>query len=228
MIIDAWAQHPTLRQLQDPIFASLRRWTKAPAPTAEMPVAQTLAAMDAAGVSRALICAWAAPYRWMITNDEVAGFGPLQRYLDDPDVEELWINEPSRIFVARRGRSELTPLVLTDRDVRHGGAGVVVVLDGGPDTDERVCVAGADGEPPGGDQGAVIGQHGPGAEPAVPAERVRRVDLLAVDPDVRLIPAGYVAVDAAAAGDGERGLAGQPRPGEPPGGRRGHRRPRRP
>lgn len=74
MIIDAWAQHPTLRQLQDPIFVSLRRWTRAPAPTAEMPVSQTLAAMDAAGVSRALICAWAAPYRWMITNDEVAGF----------------------------------------------------------------------------------------------------------------------------------------------------------
>ncbi len=27
MIIDAWAQHPTLRHLQDPMFASLRRWT---------------------------------------------------------------------------------------------------------------------------------------------------------------------------------------------------------
>ena len=24
----------------------------------------------------------------------VAGFGPLQRYLDDPSVEEIWINEP--------------------------------------------------------------------------------------------------------------------------------------
>src|SRR3989337_2692548 len=27
----------------------------------------------------------------------VAGFGPLQRYLDDPEVEEVWINEPSRV-----------------------------------------------------------------------------------------------------------------------------------
>src|SRR5688500_13783614 len=40
--------------------------------------------------------------------DAVAGFGPLQRYLDDPDVEEIWINEPSRVFVARAGVPELT------------------------------------------------------------------------------------------------------------------------
>ena len=48
----------------------------------------------------------------------VAGYGPLQRYFDDPFVEELWINAPGRVFVARQGRSELTPLVLTDREVR--------------------------------------------------------------------------------------------------------------
>lgn len=34
MIIDAWAQHPTLRQMQDPMFDSLRRWTRTAAPTA--------------------------------------------------------------------------------------------------------------------------------------------------------------------------------------------------
>jgi len=45
--------------------------------------------------------------------DSVAGFGPLQRWLDDPEVEEIWINEPGRVFVARRGRSELTTTVLT-------------------------------------------------------------------------------------------------------------------
>src|SRR4051812_16949422 len=44
--------------------------------------------------------------------DAVAGFGPLQPYLDDPSVEEIWINEPGRVFVARRGRSELTTLIL--------------------------------------------------------------------------------------------------------------------
>mgnify|MGYP002360188025 FL=1 len=27
--------------------------------------------------------------------DGVVGFGPLQRYLDEPQVEEIWINQPS-------------------------------------------------------------------------------------------------------------------------------------
>ncbi|MFC8683303.1 CpaF family protein [Microbacterium ureisolvens] len=48
----------------------------------------------------------------------VAGFGPLQAYLDDPTVEELWINAPDRIFVARGGVAERTPLTLTDTAVR--------------------------------------------------------------------------------------------------------------
>ncbi|WP_101523806.1 CpaF family protein [Nocardioides houyundeii] len=47
----------------------------------------------------------------------VAGFGPLQQFLDDPDVEEIWINDPSRVFVARHGRHELTNLVLTRTQV---------------------------------------------------------------------------------------------------------------
>ncbi len=50
--------------------------------------------------------------------DAVAGFGPLQRHLDDPTVEEIWINEPGRVFVARRGRSELTTTILTESQVR--------------------------------------------------------------------------------------------------------------
>lgn len=44
--------------------------------------------------------------------DSVAGLGPLQRYLDDPTVEEIWVNEPGRVFVARAGRSELTTTIL--------------------------------------------------------------------------------------------------------------------
>ena len=44
--------------------------------------------------------------------DAVAGFGPLQPFLDDPTVEEIWINEPGRVFVARNGRSELTTVIL--------------------------------------------------------------------------------------------------------------------
>jgi pilus assembly protein CpaF len=49
--------------------------------------------------------------------DSVAGFGPLQPYLDDPSIEEIWINEPGRVFVARRGLSELTTLILTAAEV---------------------------------------------------------------------------------------------------------------
>ncbi len=74
MIIDAWAQHPTLRHLQDPIFSSLLRWTKSEAPTEELPVSATIAAMDAASVNRSLISAWMAPGRNMISNDEVHRF----------------------------------------------------------------------------------------------------------------------------------------------------------
>ena len=47
----------------------------------------------------------------------VAGFGPLQPLLDDPAVEEVWINDPSRVFVARHGRHELTNLVLSAEQV---------------------------------------------------------------------------------------------------------------
>ena len=50
--------------------------------------------------------------------DAVAGFGPLQRHLDDPTIEEIWINEPGRVFVAKRGRSELTNTILTTAQVR--------------------------------------------------------------------------------------------------------------
>jgi pilus assembly protein CpaF len=55
---------------------------------------------DPAQVSRAVL-------------DAVAGFGPLQPFLDDRTIEEIWINEPGRVFVARRGRSELTTLILS-------------------------------------------------------------------------------------------------------------------
>jgi pilus assembly protein CpaF len=49
--------------------------------------------------------------------DEVAGFGQLQQFFDDPTIEEIWINEPGRVFIARRGRSELTTVILTAEQV---------------------------------------------------------------------------------------------------------------
>ena len=50
--------------------------------------------------------------------DAVAGFGPLQRYLDDASVEEIWVNEPGKVFIAREGASELTTTILTEGSVR--------------------------------------------------------------------------------------------------------------
>lgn len=50
--------------------------------------------------------------------DAVAGFGLLQQYFDDPTIEEIWINEPSKVFVARGGVAELTTTILTADEVR--------------------------------------------------------------------------------------------------------------
>tara|TARA_Y100000815_G_scaffold275030_1_gene311175 strand:- start:496 stop:1302 length:807 start_codon:yes stop_codon:yes gene_type:complete len=74
MIIDAWAQHPTLRHSQDPMFESLRRWTRRSIPEEAIPLSATLDAMQAGQVDQALISAWYAPRNVMISNDEVAEF----------------------------------------------------------------------------------------------------------------------------------------------------------
>lgn len=50
--------------------------------------------------------------------DAVAGYGALQPLLDDPSIEEIWINSPSEIYVARAGESELTSLTLSEQQVR--------------------------------------------------------------------------------------------------------------
>ncbi len=49
--------------------------------------------------------------------DRVVGFGPLQPYLEDPEVEELWVNGPDKVFVARAGRPILTSTVLGEQQV---------------------------------------------------------------------------------------------------------------
>ncbi len=38
----------------------------------------------------------------------ITGYGPLQPFFDDPTVEEIWINAPTRVFIARNGVPELT------------------------------------------------------------------------------------------------------------------------
>ena len=74
MIIDAWAQHPTRRHLEQPMFDSLRRWTRGSLPEGELPVSATIDAMDEGGVALALLSAWVGPRGDLISNDEVAAF----------------------------------------------------------------------------------------------------------------------------------------------------------
>ncbi len=50
--------------------------------------------------------------------DSLAGLGPLQRYLTDDGVEEIWVNGPGRVFVARGGRPELTTTLIEPEDLR--------------------------------------------------------------------------------------------------------------
>jgi pilus assembly protein CpaF len=45
--------------------------------------------------------------------------GALQPFIEDPTIEEIWINSPARIFIARNGKSELTNLILTKEEVAN-------------------------------------------------------------------------------------------------------------
>lgn len=76
-IVDAWAQHVTARFSQEPMLDTLRRWTRHDNEARleagrELPLADTLAAMDAGGVSISLISAWHGPQGSLVSNDEVA------------------------------------------------------------------------------------------------------------------------------------------------------------
>jgi len=46
-------------------------------------------------------------------------FGAIAAFMSDPTIEEIWINSPERIFIARNGKSELTNLLLSSDDVRN-------------------------------------------------------------------------------------------------------------
>jgi pilus assembly protein CpaF len=93
--LDPVAEQPSVARLVDEVVADyLDRAISGPLPSLG----------DSAAVAREVL-------------DAVAGFGPLQPLLDDPEIEEIWINAPGRVFVARRGRSELTTLILTAGEV---------------------------------------------------------------------------------------------------------------
>jgi predicted TIM-barrel fold metal-dependent hydrolase len=79
-VVDAWMQHPSPRFLAHPMFASLRRWSGGALSTDAIPLAATIAAMDAAAVRRGMTAAWWGPDGPLIANDEVAAY--VQEYPD--------------------------------------------------------------------------------------------------------------------------------------------------
>ena len=81
-------------------------------------VEEVIAEYDVRSVSGALPQMVDARQTARAVFDAVAGFGPLQKFLDDPTVEEIWINEPTKVFIARRGVHELTTTILGDDEVR--------------------------------------------------------------------------------------------------------------
>lgn len=50
--------------------------------------------------------------------DALTGFGRLQPLLDDPAIEEIWLNGADRVFVARSGVAELTSLRLSQDELQ--------------------------------------------------------------------------------------------------------------
>ena len=46
--------------------------------------------------------------------DEITGYGPIQPLLDDPDVTEIMVNGPKRVYVEKKGRLERTNVVFED------------------------------------------------------------------------------------------------------------------
>jgi hypothetical protein len=69
-IIDSWIQHPTPRLIAEPYFDSLRRWMGDAIPD-QIPLKVTVRAMQAAGIDKALTCAWYGPNGSLISNEEV-------------------------------------------------------------------------------------------------------------------------------------------------------------
>jgi predicted TIM-barrel fold metal-dependent hydrolase len=80
LVVDAWMQHPTKEFLAHPMFDSLRRWAHGALTDGEIPLAATIAAMDAGGVRLGLLCAWWGPAGPLIANDAVAAI--VRRYPD--------------------------------------------------------------------------------------------------------------------------------------------------
>jgi pilus assembly protein CpaF len=46
--------------------------------------------------------------------NEITGYGPLQALLDDPDISEIMVNGPKKVYIEKKGRLERTNVVFDD------------------------------------------------------------------------------------------------------------------
>jgi len=67
---------------------------------------------------RALADAVATEFHENDVAHHVTGFGVIQPFLDDPTVEEVWVNDDRAVFIARGGRNERVSVDLTADDIR--------------------------------------------------------------------------------------------------------------
>jgi len=54
-----------------------------------------------------------------VVADRLTGYGVLQPLLDDPSIEEIWINAPDRLFVARNGTAERLDRSMSESEIHR-------------------------------------------------------------------------------------------------------------
>jgi len=51
-------------------------------------------------------------------ENQINGYGSLDSLMSDDSIEEIWINAPDKIFVARAGQNQLTTIRSSDAEIR--------------------------------------------------------------------------------------------------------------
>lgn len=105
-----------VRVIADSVRSRARRGTLGPSPGSAVQEELRSYAEHAFASDAPLIADERRAERQIVAD--LTGFGQLQPLLDDPTIEEIWVNAPTRVFVARGGISELTPIVLAEQEVR--------------------------------------------------------------------------------------------------------------
>lgn len=48
--------------------------------------------------------------------DELMGFGPMQRLIDDATISEIMVNGPNRVYIEQKGKLKVAPIVFANND----------------------------------------------------------------------------------------------------------------